>query len=142
VLAPGFYARQNIRTPVRIAIVTLIATQLMNAALIVPLKHAGLALSIGLGACLNAGLLYRKLRQHGIYSPRPGWGMFALKVAAALAAMAVVLWPAMGPERWWLAAHGAIRAAAIAGLVLLGAACTSARSGSSVSVCAISRGRA
>jgi putative peptidoglycan lipid II flippase len=122
VLAPGFYARQNIRTPVRIAIVTLIATQLMNAALIVPLKHAGLALSIGLAACLNAGLLYRKLRQHGIYSPRPGWGMFALKVAAALAAMAVVLWLTMGPERWWLAAHGVIRAAAIAGLVLLGAA--------------------
>jgi putative peptidoglycan lipid II flippase len=122
VLAPGFYARQNIKTPVRIAIVTLIATQLMNAALIVPLKHAGLALSIGLAACLNAGLLYRKLRQHGIYSPRPGWAMFGLKVAAALAAMAVALWLAMGPERWWLAAHGAIRAAAIAGLVLLGAA--------------------
>ena len=122
VLAPGFYARQNIRTPVRIAIVTLIATQVMNAALIVPLKHAGLALSIGLGACLNAGLLYRKLRQHGIYSPRPGWGMFALKVAAALAAMAVALWLAMGPERWWLSAHGSIRAAAVAGLVVLGAA--------------------
>jgi putative peptidoglycan lipid II flippase len=122
VLAPGFYARQNIKTPVRIAIVTLIATQLMNAALIVPLKHAGLALSIGLGACLNAGLLYRKLRQHGIYSPSPGWGVFGLKVTAALAAMAVALWLAMGPERWWLAAHGAIRAAAIAALVLLGAA--------------------
>ncbi len=122
VLAPGFYARQNIKTPVRIAIVTLIATQLMNAALIVPLKHAGLALSIGLGACLNAGLLYRKLREHGIYSPQPGWGMFALKVAAALAAMAVVLWLVMGPEQWWLGAHGGMRAGAIAGLVLLGGA--------------------
>jgi putative peptidoglycan lipid II flippase len=122
VLAPGFYARQNIRTPVRIAIVTLIATQLMNAALIVPLKHAGLALSIGLGACLNAGLLYWKLREHDIYSPQPGWGMFAVKVAAALAAMAAVLWPAMGPEQWWLGAHGGLRAGAIAGLVLLGGA--------------------
>src|SRR3989454_4784732 len=87
VLAPGFYARQNIRTPVRIAIVTLIATQLMNAALIVPLKHAGLALAIGLGACLNAGLLFLQLRRHGIYRPQPGWGAFALKVGAALAAM-------------------------------------------------------
>src|SRR6266571_4853897 len=86
VLAPGFYARQNIRTPVRIAIVTLIATQLMNAALIVPLKHAGLALAIGLGACLNAGLLFRQLRRHGIYLPLPGWGSFALKVAGALVA--------------------------------------------------------
>src|SRR6266478_1919204 len=122
VLAPGFYARQNIATPVRIAIVTLIATQLMNAALIVPLKHAGLALAIGLGACLNAGLLYRKLREYGIYHPQAGWRMFTLKVAAALATMAVVLWLAMGPERWWLGASGATRAAAIAGLVLLGGA--------------------
>ena len=122
VLAPGFYARQNIATPVRIAIVTLIATQLLNAALIVPLKHAGLALAIGLGACLNAGLLYRKLREYGIYHPQAGWRMFTLKVAAALATMAVVLWLAMGPERWWLGASGATRAAAIAGLVLLGGA--------------------
>jgi len=122
VLAPGFYARQNIKTPVRIAIVTLIATQLMNAALIVPLKHAGLALSIGLGACLNAGLLYWKLREHDIYSPQPGWGAFALKVAAAWAAMAAVWWLAMGRERWWLGADGGMRAAAIAGLVLLGGA--------------------
>ncbi len=122
VLAPGFYARQNIATPVRIAIVTLVATQLMNAALIVPLKHAGLALAIGLGACLNAGLLYRKLREYGIYHPQAGWRMFTLKVAAALATMAVVLWLAMGPERWWLGASGATRAAAIAGLVLLGGA--------------------
>jgi putative peptidoglycan lipid II flippase len=120
VLAPGFYARQNIRTPVRIAIVTLIATQLMNTALIVPLKHAGLALAIGLGACLNAGLLYRQLRQHGIYRPQPGWGLFALKIAAALAAMALALWLAMGPVPWWLAASGATRVAAVTGLVLLG----------------------
>src|SRR5256712_8362278 len=97
VLAPGFYARQNIATPVRIAIVTLVATQLMNAALIVPLKHAGLALAIGLGACLNAGLLFRQLRRHGIYLPLPGWGSFALKVAAALAVMAVAVWLAIGP---------------------------------------------
>src|SRR6266700_4005276 len=122
VLAPGFYARQNIRTPVRIAILTLIATQLMNAALIVPLKHAGLALAIGLGACLNAGLLFRQLRRHGIYLPQPGWGTFALKVAAALAAMAVALWLATGPAPWWLGASGTTRAVAISGLVLLGAA--------------------
>ena len=122
VLAPGFYARQNIRTPVRIAIVTLIATQLMNAALIVPLKHAGLALAIGLGACLNAGLLYRQLRRHGVYRPQPGWGAFALKVAVALAAMALVLWLAMGPAPWWLAASGTTRAAAVTGLAVLGGA--------------------
>jgi putative peptidoglycan lipid II flippase len=134
VLAPGFYARQNIATPVRIAVLTLIATQLMNALFVLSLKrggleaatgigsHAGLALAIGMGACLNAGLLYRKLREHGIYHPQPGWGTFALKVAAALAAMAVVLRLSMGPEQWWLGASGARRAAAITGLVLLGGA--------------------
>src|SRR6266571_775284 len=134
VLAPGFYARQNIATPVRIAVLTLIATQLMNALFVLSLKrggleaatgigsHAGLALAIAMGACLNAGLLYRKLRERGIYDPQPGWGAFALKVAAALAAMTVVLWLSMGPEQWWLGASGARRAEAITGLVLLGGA--------------------
>ncbi|WP_032487622.1 murein biosynthesis integral membrane protein MurJ, partial [Yersinia pestis] len=54
VLAPGFYSRQNIKTPVKIAIITLILTQVMNLIFIGPFKHAGLSLSIGLGACLNA----------------------------------------------------------------------------------------
>ena len=133
VLAPGFYARQNIATPVRIAVLTLIATQAMNALFILSLKqgglelatgigpHAGLALSIGLAACLNAGLLYRKLRQHGIYHPQPGWPVFLLKIVAAMAVMALALWFAMGSAAWWLAAPGAARAVAVSGLVLLGA---------------------
>src|SRR5438552_2592472 len=87
ILAPGYYARQNVRTPVKIGIVTLIATQLMNLAFIGPLRHAGLALAIGLGACLNAALLYRVLRKSGIYTPQPGWVIFVLKVAAAVAFM-------------------------------------------------------
>ena len=85
VLAPGFYARQNIRTPVKIAVITLVATQLMNLVLIGPLKHAGLALAIGLGACLNAGLLYYKLRQHRIYQPQPAWAQFSYKLATGAA---------------------------------------------------------
>jgi putative peptidoglycan lipid II flippase len=117
VLAPGFYARQNIRTPVRIAIVTLLATQAMNAVLIVPLRHAGLALAIGLGACMNAGLLYRKLREHGIYQPQPGWTAFFIKVLIALAAMSAGLWIAMGPEQWWLSASGSMRVVVLTGLV-------------------------
>ncbi|MFO7188337.1 MAG: murein biosynthesis integral membrane protein MurJ [Pseudomonadota bacterium] len=121
VLAPGFYARQNIRTPVRIAVVTLIATQVMNLLFIVPLAHAGLALAIGLGACLNAALLYRKLRQHDIYHPQPGWSKFALKIAAAIAAMAGVLWWADRPESWWVAAPGLHRVAMLGALVILGA---------------------
>jgi putative peptidoglycan lipid II flippase len=121
VLAPGFYARQNIRTPVKIAVITLIATQLMNLVLIVPLKHAGLALAIGLGACLNAGLLYYKLRQHRIYQPQPAWGRFALRLALALVMMAAVLWGASGSDSWWLAAAWQARLAGLVGLVCLGA---------------------
>ena len=65
VLAPGFYARQDIRTPVKIALVTLGLTQVMNFAFIWPFQHAGLALAIGLGACFNAALLLRGLRRRG-----------------------------------------------------------------------------
>ena len=121
VLAPGFYARQNIRTPVKIAVITLAATQLMNLALIGPLKHAGLALAIGLGACLNAGLLYYKLRQHRIYRPQPGWAIFACKLALALLVMAVALWGAMGSDGWWLVAAWQYRLAGLVGIVCLGA---------------------
>ena len=122
VLAPGFYARQNIRTPVKIAVITLVATQLMNLALIGPLKHAGLALAIGLGACLNAGLLYYKLRQHRIYQPQPEWARFSAKLALALLVMAAVLWGATGSDSWWLAAAWQQRMGGLVGIVCLGAA--------------------
>ncbi len=91
VLAPGFYSRQDIKTPVKIAIVTLIMTQLMNLAFIGPLKHAGLSLSIGLAACLNAGLLYWQLRKQDIFTPQPGWASFLLRLAIAVAVMAAAL---------------------------------------------------
>jgi putative peptidoglycan lipid II flippase len=121
ILAPGFYARQNVATPVKIGLLTLAATQLMNLAFIVPLKHAGLALAIGLGACLNAALLYRYLRRHGIYSPQPGWGAFAAKAALAVAAMSALLYFAMGAGAWWLQAPWQHKVPAICALVLLGA---------------------
>ena len=123
ILAPGFYARQNVATPVKIGIATLIATQGMNLAFIGPLRHAGLALAIGLGACLNAALLYRFLRRNGIYSPQPGWPMFLLKVLTAVAVMGAVLYFAMGPTSWWLASTWERKVPAVMGLVLLGAAC-------------------
>jgi putative peptidoglycan lipid II flippase len=120
ILAPGFYARQNIKTPVKIGIFTLVLTQLMNLAFIVPLKHAGLALAIGLGACLNAALLYRGLRAAGAYTPQPGWGAFLFKVGIAVGLMALALFFAMGPASWWLAAGWQRKLPALIGLVLLG----------------------
>jgi len=120
VLAPGFYARQDIRTPVKIAILTLVATQLMNLAFIGPLKHAGLALSIGLAACLNAGLLYRGLRKRGIFRPRPGWAAFTLKLAIALVALGAVMWLAKGDDAAWIGQAAGLRALRLAGVVLAG----------------------
>ncbi|MDN5935444.1 MAG: polysaccharide biosynthesis C-terminal domain-containing protein, partial [Nitrosospira sp.] len=121
VLAPGFYARQNIRTPVKIALITLIATQLMNLAFIIPLRHAGLALAIGLGACLNAGLLYYKLRSHQIYQPQPGWPIFMGKILMALTTMGGILWFASGSDASWLADSGFERAIRLTWVVAIGA---------------------
>lgn len=97
ILAPGFYAQQNIRTPVRIAIVSLLATQAMNVlfVFVIPLAHAGLALSIGLAACLNAGLLYWQLRKADMFQPQAGWAVFIGKLLLAVVAMVAVLLLAM-----------------------------------------------
>jgi putative peptidoglycan lipid II flippase len=102
VLAPAFYSRQNIKTPVKIALFTLASTQLMNLAFIGPFKHAGLALAIGLGACMNAGLLYFYLRKANVFKPEPGWYAFMFKLTVAVGAMAVVLHLVAGPDTLWM----------------------------------------
>ncbi len=117
ILAPGFYARQDIRTPVKIALLTLTLTQLMNLAFIGWLKHAGLALATGLAACINAGLLYRGLRQREVYLPQAGWAGFGLRLAIALAALAATLWFGMGSEKSWLAMPIAERLLTLSALV-------------------------
>ena len=116
-LAPGFYARQNIRTPVKIALLTLAATQLMNLAFIGWLRHAGLALSIGLASCLNAALLYRGLRRNGTYTPQPGWRAFLGKIVLALAALGALLWFGTGTEATWLNMDSLQRVLRLAALV-------------------------
>lgn len=96
ILAPGFYSRQDIKTPVKIAIITLILTQLMNFVFISSLKHAGLALSISLAACFNASMLYWQLRRQEIFSPLSGWRKFLLKLIAALIIMVAILLLVLG----------------------------------------------
>jgi len=121
VLAPGFYAKQDIRTPVKFAVITLVATQLMNLVFIWELRHAGLALAISLGACLNAGLLLRGLRRRAIYRPRPGWGIFSCKLLLAVYVMGALLWLLAGDATSWLAASAAERVGHLALLVVAGA---------------------
>jgi len=100
ILAPGFYARQDIRTPVRIAIVVLVLTQLMNLLFVPWLGHAGLALSIGVAALVNAGWLFVGLRRAGLYTPEPGWPLFTLRVGLATALMSAALWWASHRVDW------------------------------------------
>lgn len=121
VLAPGFYARQNVRTPVKIALISLAATQVMNLAFVGWIGHAGLALSIGLAACINAGMLYRGLRQLDIFQPQPGWPAFMLKLLLAVLLMGSALWIGMGTERQWLQGSLMQRCMHLAWLVPLGA---------------------
>lgn len=122
ILAPGFYARQNIKTPVKIAIFTLVTTQLMNLVFVflLHLQHAGLALAIGLGACINAALLYYHLRKSDIYRPQPGWLIFGFKLLVALSVMGAVLYFAMGDTSAWLEYDLIKRLLYLSGLVMLG----------------------
>jgi putative peptidoglycan lipid II flippase len=122
ILAPAFFARQNVATPVKFGIAALIATQFLNLVFIVPLRHAGLALAIALGVSLNAALLYFELRKRAIYTPQPGWPVFILKVLAAVTFMAIVLFTTMGEPAWWLDAPWQRKVPAVIGLVFLGAA--------------------
>ncbi len=125
VLAPAFYSRQNIKTPVKIAVFTLIVTQLMSIFFVFGLdlkafKHAGLALAIGLGACVNAGLLFYHLRKNGQYQPQAGWLLFILKLLIAVAMMGCVLYFAAGPSQLWLDYKLLQKMLHLLGLVVLG----------------------
>ncbi len=122
VLAPAFYSRQNIKTPVKIAVFTLVATQFMNLLFVfgLDLRHAGLALAIGLGACINAGLLYYHLRKADVYKPQAGWLMFMSKLLLALLAMSAALYFASGADATWLDYTFVHKFGHLSGLVVLG----------------------
>ena len=124
VLAPAFYSRQNIKTPVKIAIFTLVSTQLMSLffVFVLDFKHAGLALAIGLGACINATLLYYHLRKANIYKPQVGWLLFLSKLLFAVAAMAVVLQFTAGADSLWLNYTTLQKLLNLLGLLLIGSA--------------------
>ncbi|KQZ43768.1 murein biosynthesis integral membrane protein MurJ [Duganella sp. Root1480D1] len=113
-LTPAFYARQDVRTPVRIGVITLVATQVMNLAFVWQFKVAGLALSISVAALLNAALLYRGLRAKGIYAPQPGWPKFLGRLLAAVVLMGLAGW--FGGQQFdWLGMrhHAFLRAGAL-----------------------------
>jgi putative peptidoglycan lipid II flippase len=108
ILAPGFYARQDTRTPVKIAIISMLSNMLLNVLFVGSLMwvnfngiHMGLALASSAAAYLNAGLLYRSLRRQSVYIPGSGWSRFWLSVGGATVLMtAVLLWQSPGLQSW------------------------------------------
>lgn len=127
VLLPGYYARQDTRTPVRFGIQSLLAGIGMSVFFVLGLKalgvnslHAGLALATSLGALVNATLLYRGLRRAGVYQPASGWIRFGGVVGLASAAMGALLWWLAGELGQWLAWGLGDRAWRLAGLVTAG----------------------
>jgi putative peptidoglycan lipid II flippase len=116
ILAPGFYAKQDIKTPVKIAIGVLVMTQVSNYIFVPIFSHAGLTLSIGLGALVNALLLFFGLRRRGIYQPSAGWTRFFVQLAGACLVLAGVMhWVSANFD--WIG----MRATPLARIVLLGA---------------------
>jgi putative peptidoglycan lipid II flippase len=103
VAAPGFFARQDIRTPVRIGIVALISNVILNLILVWPLQHAGLALATSLAAFINAGLLLRILLKEKIYRPGPGWWPYLARITLAVTGMAFTLYFLNDPIAQWSA---------------------------------------
>ncbi len=122
VLAPGYYASQDTKTPVRIAIFVLVITQLLNVALVPLFAHAALTLSIGIGAMINAGWLLFGLLRRGSYRPEPGWGAFALRVVAASALLLGFLLWANGAFGWTELRSDSLRRIGLLALILLGSA--------------------
>jgi putative peptidoglycan lipid II flippase len=121
ILAPGFYARQNMRTPVKIAFVTVLVTQAIAVVLMWPLQQAGLTLATSIGACVNAALLFWFLRRHGFYAPRPGWFAFLCRLVVALGCLVAVLYFLAGPAQSWLEAGLWTKLARLFGVIVAGA---------------------
>lgn len=101
VLAPGFFARQDLKTPVRVAVICMVANMVMNLILIWPLKHVGLALATSLSSMLNAGMLFWGLYKIGVFQIVPGWGLFLLRLFGGCAAMVAAIWWLNVPSDEW-----------------------------------------
>lgn len=122
VLAPAFYARQDTRTPVRIGIIAMISSSVMNVILVFPLAHGGLALATSLGAYINSWMLYSTLRRDGVYRAGAVWRGFLLRVVLASVAMSAVLWFTVAPFDQWHAWSMMQRATRLTVAVLAGTA--------------------
>jgi putative peptidoglycan lipid II flippase len=120
VLAPGFFARQDTKTPVKVGIIAMVANMVFNLLLVWPLAHVGLALATALSAFLNAGLLGYLLYRQKVLVFQPGWGRYAVQLVGGSALMSVALYIASPEWHAWLEFELWQRIRWVAGLVVLG----------------------
>ena len=102
VLAPGFYARKNTKTPVRIGIIAVLVNIVMCLILFYPMQHVGLATATSIAAFVNAALLFMGLRKEQVFILQPGWMVFLCRVCFAATIMGGLLWWGAGSAEGWL----------------------------------------
>ena len=105
ILASAFYAQKNIKTPVKIAAVAMVMNLVLNAALIIPLRHAGLALATSISSLFNAICLLVLLIKYKQFSPSPRWALFSLRLLVANTLMGLLVWYLDKPISQWLTWH-------------------------------------
>ena len=120
VLAPGFFARQDTRTPARVAVISVSVNIVMSLLLFKPMAHVGLALAVSIAAYVNSGLLYWYLRREKVFEPLPGWVSYTAKVLLASTVMGGILFIGGGETAVWTEAGLLERITRLAILVLAG----------------------
>ena len=128
VLVPGYFSRQDAKTPVKVGLVALAANLILNLILVglwlendFPGPHTALAVATSLSALLNAFLLFRGLRSAGVLHLLPGWRRLLLQLLLANAVMAMLLIEFAPPLSAWYEVSAATRSWWLVALVLGGA---------------------
>jgi putative peptidoglycan lipid II flippase len=121
VLAPGYFARQDTKTPVKIGIIAMVVNMVLNIILMLQFAHVGLALATALSAMLNAGLLYRGLRKRLVYQPSTGWQRFILQLLIPNLGLLLVLFQLSPDSAEWLTSSALQRAGMLIGIISVAA---------------------
>lgn len=128
VLAPGYFARQDTKTPVKVGLIAMVANMVMNVIFVVPMlnlgwtaPHAGLALATSISAFINAGLLFLGLKKAGVYSPESGWMKLFSQTILAVSVMGGLIFVASGDLPFWITATASQRILQLSWIIPLGA---------------------